>query len=191
MRYLSILWFLLWKIVQNNCCFRVFIFIFPVLKVSITMVISLFRVACSSYNSFFFRFSRNTRLVNCTLNCISECFKCSFPVTIPFSCNTRLPSRIFATEHLHSLCSLYKNLLHNRNMFASFNTISSNKAALTAAIQRSFKWTMDHFWTPHPTTCLFVLLFTNANFFHLAFKYAIRIVLFNSMIWVFYVSLYF
>ena len=98
MRYLSILWFLLWKIVQNNCCFRVFIFIFPVLKVSITMVISLFRVACSSYNSFFFRFSRNTRLVNCTLNCISEYFKCSFPVTIPFSCNTRLPSRIFATH---------------------------------------------------------------------------------------------
>ena len=172
MRYLSILWFLLWKIVQNNCCFRVFIFIFPVLKVSITMVISLFRVACSSYNSFFFRFSRNTRLVNCTLNCISECFKCSFPVTIPFSCNTRLPSRIFATEHLHSLCSLYKNLLHNRNMFASFNTISSNKAALTAAIQRSFKWTMDHFWTPHPPTCLFVLLFT--NLFHLAFQCPVR-----------------
>ena len=103
MRYLSILWFLLWKIVQNNCCFRVFIF--PVLKVSITMVISLFRVACSSYNSFFFRFSRNTRLVNCTLNCISECFKCSFPVTIPFSCNTKLPSRILP-QNTSTHCAL-------------------------------------------------------------------------------------
>ena len=97
MRYLSILWFLLWKIVQNNCCFRVFIF--PFLKVSITMVTSLFSgLHVQVITVFFFRFSRNTRLVNCTLNCISECFKCSFPVTIPFSCNTRLPSRIFATH---------------------------------------------------------------------------------------------